>query len=189
MRSERRPAYADGVTEVDRFVAWCDAIAPDLGDGWSKHDKRERETWLREWFRRFYISNGPASEDTVRAAFVLDQLALAEANVAIVMSDIERTTDLRPKVVVNDLDEAVCISFNGNFTSPSVMAWDNPEALAEVAGYLQEHVMEALWRTWPECPDHDFGLSPQVKKGGAVWWCRPREHAVAVVGHLGEANT
>lgn len=181
--------YPDAMTEADGFDAWYDSISPDLGDGWSKREKRERESWLRDWLRRFYISNGPANEEVVRAAFGLDQLALAEANVAIVMSDIERTTDLRPKVVVNDLDEAVCICFNGNYTSPSVFAWDNPEALAEVADYLQEHVMEALWRTWPECPEHDFGLFPQVRQGEAVWWCRPQEHAVAAVGHLGEATT
>ena len=37
------------------------------------------------------------------------------------------------------------ISYDRNYKTPSVFATSNPEALAETADYLQDHVIEDMW--------------------------------------------
>jgi hypothetical protein len=176
------------VGEALDFEAWYESIGPDVGDAWSERETRKRKSTLKAWLRDVYDTHGPAPKDVVAVAFVLDQINLATEKVAVVMPDIERTSGLRPVVEVDDYEGGVGISFNGSYTTPSVWAWVNPDALAEVADYLQEHVMDALNAVWPACPDHAFGLHAEVKMGEAAWWCAPGGHPVALVGQLGQAR-
>jgi hypothetical protein len=167
------------------FVAWYVSIVePDLGEAWPVDEKRQREEFLRRWFLKFYDAHGPVPKEVVLAEFVVDQVRLAAENVAIVMPDIERSSGLRPIVAVDNYMSLVRISFNGGYTTPSVWAWENPEALVEVADYLQEQMMNDAG-VWPSCPAHTQVLLPEVHGDAAVWWCRTGDHTVARIGDLG----
>jgi hypothetical protein len=170
------------------FEAWFESLSVDLGDAWSGAELRRRIGALERGFRSFYDVHGPADRATVEQAFLLHLVALARDNVATVMPDVERTTKLRPIVEVDECAAAVRVSVNGSYTTPSVEEWENPEALADLAGYIQEQVIDELNSTWPVCPDHGQVLIPEVHEGAAIWWCRSSEHQVAPVGDLGGAG-
>ncbi|MEY9876528.1 hypothetical protein ABH931_006038 [Streptacidiphilus sp. MAP12-33] len=52
---------------------------------------------------------------------------------------------------------------------------EDPEAgLHQVADAAQESAMEHLWRVWPVCPDHGFGVHPRTEDGQVLWWCAGR---------------
>lgn len=175
-------AYAGRVDEAPGFAAWYRSIVGDDADR-----DEQTEASLRRWFLDFYRGNGAVSRDVAEAAFSSAEVQLAAANVAIVLRDIERTTALRPTVEADDHMGGVRVSFNGNYTAPSVWAWENPDALVEVAAYLQEHVMESVG-LWPTCPAHHQVLLPDVEEGQASWRCQSGEHVVAPVGQLGNDN-
>ena len=61
------------------------------------------------------------------------------------------------------------------------------EALATIADYLQEHVIDELFRAWPKCPDHEHPLSSAVVDGKAVWRCPAEVARVWPIGSLGRA--
>jgi hypothetical protein len=115
---------------------------------------------------------------------ISDQVKLAEENVEVVLADVHRTTDSRPRVVVDAYRGVVRIS---GWTTPSVTAKSNPEALVETAEFLKEQVVEEEgWSPWPVCPVHEIGgVQPEVHDGVAVWWCGFGGHLVAEVGKLG----
>lgn len=115
---------------------------------------------------------------------ISDQVNLAQENVEVVLGDVERTTGLRPEVTIDSYMSVVRIAYSRNYSTPSVHATSNPEALAETADYLQDHVAEDLWSPWPVCPVHDVGAYSEVHDGAAVWWCRSASHLVAPVGQL-----
>jgi hypothetical protein len=117
-----------------------------------------------------------------------DHLELATDNVEVVLADVRRTTGFQPNVTVDSYMSVVRIAYGRNYTTPSVHADSNPEALAETADYLQDHVVEDLWSPWPVCPVHDVGVYSEVHDGAAVWWCRSGSHLVAPVGQLGVPN-
>lgn len=172
------------MTKGPIFDDWYRSIVePGTDRGWPKVKKRQREVFLRRWFSDFFERYGPRPKDVVEATFVQDQVRLAAANVSIVMPDIERTSELRPTVDVDDYFNSVRITVNGNYTTPSLWAWENPEALAQVAGYLPEQMIDS--GLWPLCPQHSQVLIPEVHGDTATWWCRTREHAVARIGELG----
>ncbi len=94
--------------------------------------------------------------------------------------------------------------WHGNPVHPSDLDDDPPElddpatALAVVADAAQETLTELLWRAWPVCGEHGFGmhLRPAGSAGdryrGAagppVWWCRDGgHHDVSPVGELAAA--
>lgn len=120
-----------------------------------------------------------------------DQLALAQANVAVVLADIERTTELRPRVTIDAYRSVVRIAYDNGWTTPSVRATSNPDALIETADYLKELIVEDEgWLPWPLCPDHEIGgVKAEVHDGTVVWWCTFVDHLVAPVGHLGLTDT
>ena len=60
---------------------------------------------------------------------------------------------------------------------------DPVAALAEVAGDLQDAIMDTIGAVWPVCPPHNLGAHVCVQDGHAVWWCRGRRHVIAPVGH------
>jgi hypothetical protein len=174
------------VSATDDFDSWVETLAIDLG---TTRSGTTSDRFLATWLRRLYDQHGPVAFDRVEEAFVADQVQLTTRNVAVVLTDIERTTDLRPGIVVDRYHNGVRVAVDGSFTTPSVTEWANPEALADLAGYLQEHVAEALWRAWPVCPEHDMGLWPEVHGDAAVWWCRYRGHPAAPVGQLRTEGT
>ena len=129
--------------------------------------------------------HGPGDREQVERAFLGEEVELASRNVPVVMGDIERSTGRHPDVEVDRYLGSVRISFNGNFTTPSVSEWENPDALVEVAAYLQEHMLDEVG-LWPVCPTHDGRvLIPEVAPGGAVWRCRSGGHDAAPIGQLG----
>jgi hypothetical protein len=122
---------------------------------------------------------------------ISDQLRLAEGNVAVVLTDIQRTTDLRPRVTVDAYRSVVRIAYDSGWTTPSVRATSNPEALIETADYLKDLIVEDEgWSPWPLCPLHEIGgVQAEVRDGLAVWWCNFGHHLVARVGQLGAGNS
>jgi len=67
------------------------------------------------------------------------------------------------------------------------------EAVAEIAGIVQEVVIKELWRSdlpasWPPCPLHPNGhpLEAGVVAGRAFWRCPKSSAAVVEIGSLGE---
>ena len=172
------------IDEAD-FEAWFDSISPELGDAWSGAELHRRSAALRRWFHSFYEQHGPADRPSVERAFLLDLVELTRQNVRIVMPEVERTTKLRPTVEVEEFQEAVRVSVDGSYTTPSVKEWENPEALVDLAGYIQEQVIDELNSAWPVCPKHGQVLIPEVHNGVGTWWCRPEDHAVCEIGQLG----
>ena len=170
------------MNEDPAFEAWYRRILGTEADAISGEDRRT-ETYLRRWFWNFYEHHGEAAKDVAEAAFILDQLALAEQNVAVVVADITRTTASRPVIKVDDYLGAVRISFNGNSTTPSISTWENPEALVDVSGYLQEHMLDDEGM-WPLSPRHGGILLPGVSGNDAAWHCRTGDHVVAPIGQL-----
>jgi hypothetical protein len=82
---------------------------------------------------------------------------------------------------------SVRIIVNNGFTAPSMWERTEPEAIAEVADYVQEQLDQELG-CWPICDAHDVGLHADARDGVAVWWCRLGEHAVAPIGELGAST-
>ncbi len=121
---------------------------------------------------------------------ISDQLKLAEANVEVVLADVQRTTDLRPRVTVDAYRSVARIAYANGWTTPSVRATSNPEALIETAEYLKDLVVEDEgWTPWPLCPVHEIGgVEAEAHDGAVVWWCSFGNHLVAPVGQLGLAN-
>ncbi len=82
------------------------------------------------------------------------------------------------------------IAYDNGWTTPSVRATSNPEALIETAEYLKDLIVEDEgWTPWPLCPVHEIGaVEPEVHDGAVVWWCSFGNHLVAPVGQLGVAD-
>jgi hypothetical protein len=122
---------------------------------------------------------------------IRDQIELAEKNVEVVLDDIDRSTGIRPRVTVDAYMNGVRIAYHGDSTTtPAVSAHSNPDALAETAEYLQDHIIGDIGADgpstlWPICPIHDRLLHAEVHDGTAVWWCHPGNHLAALVGELG----
>jgi hypothetical protein len=62
------------------------------------------------------------------------------------------------------------------------------ELLAELAGSVQEAIIDELQRAWPVCPGHPHPAEPVVVSGAAVWACtlRSRPAVIARIGELTE---
>jgi len=175
------------VPDIPGFDDWVETLDIDLGEGSGEEDSRRRRAVLMRWLKSLYDSQGPLSKDLVEIAFVLDQISRAQDNSAVVLRDIERSGRRCPTIEVDDYCNAVRISIDGSYTTPSVWEWENPEALVETAAYIQEQLMDE--DVWPECPIHGQYLRPEARGGTAVWWCVTGDHPVAPVGELGTAST
>src|SRR5262245_22906065 len=44
-------------------------------------------------------------------------------------------------------------------------------SVAAAADQVQDHVIDALQRAWPKCPEHEHPLRPTVIDSQAVWVC------------------
>jgi hypothetical protein len=167
--------------EPPDFNGWYEAITSS-----GEVDPNRAEP-IRRWFLDLYLSQGPVTYEVSEAAFVLDQITLAEEAVAAVLADLHRTSDKRPHVVVDEYELSVRITVDGNYSTPSMMAFpfERAAAFAEVADYLQTEVVGNYGPVWPTCRSHDYGLHAEVHADRAEWWCRPNSHAVAAIGDLG----
>jgi len=174
------------------FEAWLTSITfnPDSPED----DQGEVSPANRRWLHRFFEVEGAVARDVVDRAFLEEQVALANEAVAAVLSDLHRTSALRPTVAVDDDDgSGVRIWINEGYTAPSMWEIEKPEAFVEVAAYFQDRLdladylqeLEQAQGCWPLCGDHGVGLRAGVDDGIAVWWCDAGEHLVAPIGDLG----
>jgi hypothetical protein len=74
-----------------------------------------------------------------------------------------------------------------------VEGMSSDEAVAEVAGIVQEVVIKELWRSdlpvsWPPCPLHPNAhpLEAGVVAGRSVWRCPKSSAEIVEIGSLGE---
>jgi hypothetical protein len=167
------------------------------------------DTWLREmspesfeegafipdvwvgWLRRLYEQDGPLPADEVTARAARDVRAVAAIALVRVRDDLERVEGPRRhmELVANDelrvaylLEDEVAEEPPQGLSTP-----DQGEMLVAVADAVFDLVVDEEGGLGPfVCPEHGFGLHPQVAVGRAVWRCRPSEHIVAAIGHLGE---
>lgn len=102
------------------------------------------------------------------------------------LADLYRTSDKRPHIDVDEYELRVRISVDGNYSTPSMMAFpfERAAAFAEVADYLQTELMDDEGPVWPTCGIHVYGLHAEVHADRAEWWCHPGDHLVAAVGDL-----
>lgn len=57
------------------------------------------------------------------------------------------------------------------------------EAVATIAEWLQEDIIEHTWAAWPKCPEHEHPLV-LAGRDGTTWTCPTTERPVAEVGRL-----
>jgi hypothetical protein len=57
------------------------------------------------------------------------------------------------------------------------------DAVAYLAGWLQEEIIDVTSTAWPKCPDHEHPLT-LAGPNGTTWTCPATDLAVAEVGHL-----
>jgi hypothetical protein len=167
------------VATRDTFEDWAESLGIDRGDDRERRRPDSFDRWLHALFDR-----GRVTEESVIAAYLLELIERTRQNLTVVLADIERTTELRPDIIVDDYEGTIRVSVDGSYQTPSVTEWTNPEALAELADYLQDQLTEEPWRAWPVCPEHHLGLYTEVHDHRAVWWCRSGDHPVAPVGAL-----
>lgn len=164
------------------FDMWLNQVAP-----LDEFDPGVRPAGAEKLLREIFDRRGPISVQELRAESRSLQMDLAQDAVALVLRDVHATTKARPNVEIRHDDEyGLIVSYDGNWTTPAMMAMKNPEATCEIADYLQGEIVEdsAVWTAWPICPTHRNGLYAQVHDDAAVWYCRTGTHSVAAIGQL-----
>jgi len=121
-------------------------------------------------------------------ALSLRILELVENAVIVVLSDVQRTTTLRPRVEVftprmNAVDE-IAVSYDRAYQTGIDWPPDEIGVLVTLTDYLRDFVVEDAWQAWPLCPHHGLALYPENYKDQAVWTCRKHDHTVAPIGDL-----
>src|SRR3954471_17353719 len=145
-----------------------------------------------EFLREIFDKSGPVSSGELRTAWQGRELELAERAVPLVLADIQRTTNLRPRIEVRTLDIGgswgerglalvTAVTFDGSYTTIP-LAMRMPEIICDVADNLRDHVVDELWTVWPVCPFDGLGLDPRVVRGDAVWYCRVGDHIAGLIG-------
>jgi len=113
-----------------------------------------------------------------------DLVALAQQAADAVSADLHHTIPDPPEITVRPwMENGVCIEVLNGYTAPSMWATTEPEAIAEVADYIQDQIAQTLG-AWPVCPKHGTGLHAEVQDGKAVWRCRFGNHSIAAIGAL-----
>jgi hypothetical protein len=175
-----------GTIATEDFARWYHSLVDDE----SRTNRSDRDrTALERWFRELYDTEGPVSKELAVERFLSPFVAVAKASVEAVLGDIERTTALRPTVVVDTPGDTLRIEYrsedgSSGYQSPSMLAFDATEALAEVADYLQDFVMDDLHGAWPECFEHAVGAHAEIHDDAPVWWCRAGSHSIGGIGSL-----
>jgi hypothetical protein len=122
-------------------------------------------------------------------AFRARQIELARQAVEIVRADIHRTTTLRPRIEVTDVENWMFLLYlatdgSSSHSSLHVPSDDMADVLTAVADHVQDDVMEDLHASWPVCADRQFGAHAHTYRGVATWWCQHPGHVVSAVGSL-----
>jgi hypothetical protein len=141
----------------------------------------------QEWLHALYLRRGPlAPEDAVRMAEA-ELLARAQQAGTVVAADVMGTLGRAADITAGVHFDRVRVVVDGEIANGSgLMSLDPTELLVEVADAAQEIIMDD-GVVWPECPQHDAGLHPELVDERAVWVCRVGGHKVARIGQLGAA--
>jgi hypothetical protein len=166
----------DGVSES--FDDWFADLVPAA----------DRRGEVREWFVALFDRQGPVGREAAIAAHQAEELAMAEQALADVLADLHRTSELRPKVKIDNYGNGVRITVDENYGEPSIDCepFEQP-MLQQVADYIQDQVMSDRLIVWPACPKHGTGLHSDLIAGVATWRCRFGQHDVSRVGQLGKS--
>ena len=166
--------------------------APEDEETWLQNliDKEATDptdpAWLH-WLHDLFLSRGALPTD--RVVMLAEAALLNRAREAgeFVAADVSATTEQVAEITAGVHDEAVRVVVNGQVANGvGIMSFDPMELLVEVADAVQEIIMDDSW-VWPECPQHDAGLHPELVEGQAMWGCRVGGHTVARIGQLADA--
>lgn len=141
----------------------------------------------RDWLHAVYLDQGPLAMERVLRLAEEALLSRAKEAGTLVATDVTNTTQQTADITAGIHFEAVRVVVNGEVANGvGLMSFDPAELLVEVADAAQEIIMDDRW-IWPECPQHDAGLHPELVGAEAVWVCRVGRHTVAPIGQLGGA--
>jgi hypothetical protein len=159
---------------------------------WLRHfrdpeDSREpMDPAWRDWFHALYVERGPLAPDKVLCMAENELLDRALEAGALVAADVWATLAQPADITARVHFERVRVVVNDEIANGSgIMSFDPSNLLVEVADAVQEIIMDDS-RVWPECPQHNFGLHPELVDGDAVWVCRAGRHTIGRIGQLGE---
>lgn len=127
----------------------------------------------RDWLHRVFVGKGPVSSDDLYLMAALATFEIAEAACERVGRDVLSSTGRSISVKVVDDDGVSRVEIDGDLASGAGVRSVGLEHLTvDVADAVQEHLMEQLWRPWPECTRHRRGVHPEMSTGAAIWICR-----------------
>jgi len=139
----------------------------------------------RDWMHGVFVQNGPVSSDDLHLMAALAISEVAEAACERVSRDVLSSTGSSIIVKIVDSDGVSRVQIDGQLASGTGVRSARLEHLTvDVADAVQEHLIEHLWRPWPECVRHRHGVHPEVRDGKASWVCRVGDHAVAEIGQF-----
>lgn len=159
------------------FETWVASLGDDAGG----------DDGRRQWLLDFFMENGPQPERLVAMAWLLGQIQAAADAAVLVVRDVRSTTSREPLVLVDEFKDGVRITVDGGGSvTPAIWAGPHEQAqvLVEVADYIQSELMDNYGPVWPTCPEHGYGLHPELHEGLPCWRCRPGGHSVAPIGQL-----
>jgi hypothetical protein len=141
----------------------------------------------REWLHALYLRRGPLTRKDVERMAEVELLSRAQQAGIVVAADVMGTRGSSVDITAAVHFDRVRVVVNGEVANGSgLMSFDPTELLVEVADATQEIIMDDSM-VWPECPQHDAGLHPDLVDERAVWVCRVGGHTVSRIGHLGDA--
>jgi hypothetical protein len=140
----------------------------------------------RDWFHALYLERGPLAPDKVLRMAQSELLSRAREAGTLVASDVGATLPQPADITAGVHFERVRVVVNDEIANGSgIMSFDPTELLVEVADAVQEIIMDDSM-VWPECPQHNAGLHPELVDREAVWVCRAGRHTIGRIGRLGE---
>jgi hypothetical protein len=60
------------------------------------------------------------------------------------------------------------------------------ELVLDIAGQLQDDVIDEIWAAWPQCPGHEHPMSLGLQDGVPVWQCSGEGDFTVPIGRLGD---
>jgi hypothetical protein len=112
-------------------------------------------------------------------------LEIADAACERVSRDVLTSTGTSISVKIVDNDGLSWVQIDGQLANGTGVRSVGLEHLTvDVADAVQEHLMEQLWRPWPECTRHRHGVHPEMSAGAAMWICQAGKHPVSGIGEL-----
>ena len=158
-----------------------DSVVPIAGD-----EEPLNPDW-REWLHALYLRRGPLPPEDVQRTAEVELRTRAQQAGTVVAADVMSTLGRLADITAGVHFDRVRVVVDGEIANGSgLMSFGPTELLVEVADAVQEIIMDDS-TVWPECPQHDAGLHPELVDEGAVWVCRAGGHTVARIGHLGGA--